>query len=204
MDWIICVAVEKLNYMSEAEYLEFERHSTIKHEFFNGQIFAMTGASISHNRISSNINGILHRQLRNKDCEAFVSEMRVYVPTTGLYTYPDISIVCGDPLLQDNVFDTLLNPLILIEILSPSTEAYDRGEKFQHYRSIASLREYLLIAQHQAHIDHYRLNDHNQWVLTDKVGLEATLELESISCTLPLAEVYEKVVFPSRESDKTD
>lgn len=119
--------------LTPEEYLEFERRSEIKHEFFDGEIFAMSGARRNHNVIAWNIGGELRQKLKNKNCEAYPADMRVFVPETGLYTYPDLVVVCGEPVFQDDVFDTLLNPILLIEVLSDSTEGYDRGKKFQHY-----------------------------------------------------------------------
>src|SRR5688572_16082130 len=134
-------AIPKTKLTSEG-YLEFERKSEIKHEYFDGEIFAMSGANRNHSLISVNLNGLLWQHFKGKDFTACLGKMRVFVPATGLYTYPDLVVVCGKPQYQDDVFDTLLNPVLLIEVLSDSTEGYDRGKKFQHYRSIDSLREY--------------------------------------------------------------
>src|SRR5690606_7579846 len=137
-------AVPKKRLTAE-EYLEFERSSEIKHEFYNGRVFAMAGAKRRHNLIALNIGSEIRSNLKGKDCEAYPSDMRVLVAEFGLYTYPDVSVVCGKPEFQDDVLDTLLNPVLLIEILSDSTESYDRGRKFQHYRSIETLKEYVLV-----------------------------------------------------------
>jgi Uma2 family endonuclease len=180
--------------MSEEEYLDFERESETKHEFLNGYIYAMAGASRKHNLLCVSTTSILYNQLLDKPCEIYPSDMRVKaVASDKLYTYPDISIVCGEPQLADEKYDILLNPTVIIEVLSPTTEAYDRGKKFQIYRELTSLREYLLISQASARIEHYLLQDNGKWELTDARGLEASLELPSIGCTLALADVYRKV-----------
>ena len=182
--------------MTETEYLDFERHSEIKHEFLDGEVVAMTGASRAHNLIAGSTYVALYTQLRGRGCEIYQGDMRVKVQTTGLYTYPDISIVCGSPELGDEHLDTLLNPIVIIEILSPSTERYDRGQKFQHYRELASLQEYVLVAQDSLRIERYVRQGDDVWQLTDAKGLEGRLPLTSIGCTQALADVYEQVTFP--------
>ena len=179
--------------LTEQEYIEFERESTTKHEYYDGQIYAMTGASRIHNLIVGNTLASLHGQLRRKPCEIFPSDMRVKIQKTGLNTYPDIVIICGELQFTDDVLDTLLNPLVLIEILSPSTERYDRGMKSQHYRTIETLRDYILIAQDHYHIEHYSRQDSGQWLLQEATGVEARIAILSIESTLLLADVYEKV-----------
>lgn len=192
--------------MTEAEYLAFERASEVKHEYIGGEVFAMigasramAGASEAHNLLCTSISFVLYSQLRKRPCKIYPSDMRVKVLATGDHHYPDISIVCEKPSFADNIFDTLLNPIVLIEVLSPSTEAYDRGKKFQSYRQIPSLREYLLISQDSPHIERYLLNDNGKWELSEAIGLESSLELSSIDCVLTLADVYEKVDFESEE-----
>lgn len=181
--------------MTETEYVEFERASEFRHEFVDGEIFAMTGASRAHNLICTSTSFALYGQLRGRPCEVYASDMRVKVEASGLYAYPDISVVCGKAQFVDDEFDTLVNPTILIEVLSPSTERYDRGRKFQHYRQLTSLREYVLIAQDSPRIERFLLKDNGKWELTDANGLDATIELVAIGCILALAEVYEKVTF---------
>jgi Uma2 family endonuclease len=185
-------------YVTEAEYLELERASHSKHEYFAGDVFAMTGASEQHNLIASNVNASLHRQLRGRSCRIYPSDMRIKVVQTGLNTYPDLTIVCGPPQFTDSTKrDTLINPTVIIEILSPSTERYDRGLKFQNYRTIASLQEYILIAQDTQHIERYARHEENQWILTEVLGPEATLQITSLSVALLLADVYEQVELPA-------
>jgi Uma2 family endonuclease len=182
--------------MTEEEYLMFERASDIKHEFLAGEVFAMTGASRAHNLITGNTYASLHGQLRGRPCEIYANDMRVKVSSTGLYTYPDIVAVCGEVRLADNHFDTLLNPTLIIEVLSASTADYDYGRKFKHYRELPSLREYVLIAQDSARVDYFVRLDDGVWQLTDIRGLDATLTLTSVNATLALADIYEQVTFP--------
>ena len=187
--------------MTETEYLDFERASEFKHEFIDGEVFAMTGASERHNLISVSTLAALYSQLRGGSCKVYPADMRLKVQASGLYTYPDISIVCGDAQFGDERLDTLLNPTVLIEILSPSTERYDRGRKFQDYRKLPSLREYVLIAQDAPHVERYRLQDNGNWELADAEGLDARLELTSIGCTLALADIYEQVTFGEDDAE---
>jgi Uma2 family endonuclease len=137
----------------------------------------------------------IRAQLRGRPCEAYVNDMRVKVERTGMYTYPDVIGLCEEPRFEDDIVDTLLNPTVIIEVLSPSTERYDRGEKFAHYRRLESLREYILIAQDIRRIEHYR-RDGDTWVLTEVSEPESALVISSISCTLQLTEIYDRVKFP--------
>lgn len=179
-------------YYSAEEYLVLERSAIYKSEYHDGEIFAMTGASRKHNLIAVNIAGELHGQLKNRTCEAYLADMRVKAAKARSYHYPDISVVCGTPEFEDAHVDTLLNPTLLVEILSPSTEAYDRGGKFSHYRKIASLQEYLLVSQDQPSVERY-IRQGDVWVLSEADDLDAVMPLDSIGCTLSLREVYDKV-----------
>ncbi len=181
-------------FITPEEYLRMERASEEKHEYFRGEIFAMTGASENHNIVVGSTYAALYVQLRKRPCQIYPSDMRVRIPSTGLYTYPDISVICGTPEFEDDVLDTLLNPTVIIEVLSSSTEQYDRGKKFQHYRTIASLQEYILIAQDSFRIEQFSRKD-SQWILTDAKTLDTSIQLTSIDCTLALSDVYEKVSF---------
>ncbi|ANE54089.1 Uma2 family endonuclease [Methylomonas sp. DH-1] len=183
--------LQQTRYTAE-EYLSLERSTSIKSEFHDGQIYAMTGASREHNLISGNIYRELSQQLKSRPCEAYINDMRVKATEARSYHYPDIAVVCGKPEFEDAQVDTLLNPMLLIEVLSPSTEAYDRGGKFAHYRKIPSLREYLLVMQDQPGIERY-LRQGEVWILSEALGLEASVALESIDCRLSLREVYDKV-----------
>lgn len=180
--------------ISPEEYLAFERNSDEKHEYFDGQVFAMSGAKRNHNKIVANLSGLLWQELRDKDCEFYPNDMRVFVPKTGLYTYPDLVVVCGEPEFQDTVPDTLLNPVLLIEVLSESTEGYDRGKKFQHYRCIESLREYVLVSQGEARIEKYLRQGDGFWVLSEAIGMDSSIELTSIESQLDLNEIFAKVI----------
>ena len=175
------------------EYLTLERSASIKSEFHDGQIYAMTGASRKHNLITVNIARELSIQLKKRPCEAYGSDMRVKAAEARSYHYPDIVVACGTPQFEDAHIDTLLNPTLLVEVLSPSTEAYDRGGKFAHYRKIPTLREYLLVAQDQPSIERY-LRQGDVWILSEAVGLDAAMSLDSIACVLNLREVYDKVL----------
>ncbi len=181
-------------YVSPEEYLAFEREALEKHEYLNGEIFAMAGARIAHIRICGNLMRDLGNQLANLDCQAFQSDLRTYIPKTGLYTYPDIIVVCGKPqLVPDGHLDTLLNPKLIIEVLSSSTADYDRGAKFDHYKTIDSLIEYVLVWQHKRRIARHTRLDDGSWVLTDFIGDDSIIELVSINCSVSMAGIYEKV-----------
>jgi Uma2 family endonuclease len=186
-------AVLNPTHYTTEEYLALERSASSKSEFHDGEIYAMTGASRKHNLITVNIARELSVQLKKRPCEAYMNDMRVKAVQARSYHYPDIVVVCGKPQFEDAFVDTLLNPTMLIEVLSPSTEAYDRGGKFAHYRKIASLQEYLLVTQDQASIERY-VRQGEVWILTEALGLEASMPLESIGCILSLREVYDKVL----------
>ncbi len=179
---------------SPQEYLALERRSETRNEYYHGEIFAMAGASREHNLIAGNVNAEIRDQLLDRTCESYPSDMRVAVEATGLYTYPDVSVVCGEPRFQDSSTDTLLNPTVLIEVLSPSTEAYDRGIKFRHYRRIVSLREFVLISQDRMMVEHYTRQGSN-WILSEMSEPAQILKLESIGCQIPLERIYAKVQF---------
>lgn len=183
--------LSKTDYTPE-EYLELERNAPYKNEFVDGQIYAMIGASRNHNLVTINIAREVSNQLKNRPCEAYINDMRVKAASARSYHYPDIAIACGTPQFEDDLSDTLINPSVIIEVLSPSTEAYDRGAKFAHYRKIESLCEYLLVSQDQPLIEHYVRQD-DAWLLTEAAGLDASVRLESIDCMLRLDEVYDKV-----------
>lgn len=178
---------------TEAEYLEYDLHSEFKNEFFNGQIYAMAGASEKHNTISINLSSELRAQLKNKPCKVYAGDMRIKVKTTGLYAYPDVLVVCPELQFSGDKPDTLLNPIVIIEILSDSTESTDRGAKFSHYRQIPSLREYVLVSQNSLKIEKYHLNASSKWELEETTEEIPQIELHSISCLLKLEEVYDKI-----------
>jgi Uma2 family endonuclease len=183
-------------YLTPEEYLALERRNEYKSEYVDGEMVAMTGASRRHNLINVNIVGEVSRQLRGRQCEAYASDMRVRVPSTRSYVYPDVVVVCGEPQLEDDYLDTLLHPTVLVEVLSESTERYDRGRKFGFYRTIESLAEYVLVAQDECRVEQYAKQPDGRWLLTDHRSPEDVVELASIQCTLRLSEIYEKVALP--------
>jgi len=175
------------------QYLSLERQAEQKSEYFNGEIFAMAGASREHNLIITNVVASLHGQLKGRPCEVYPSDMRLKVTATGLYTYPDVVVVCGEPQLEDQEGDTLLNPTLLVEVLSSTTEAYDRGEKSAHYRRLESVKEYVLIAQDRYRVERYARQPDGQWLLLEVSDPTQTVHLASIGCDLALADVYDRV-----------
>jgi Uma2 family endonuclease len=180
--------------LTAAEYLEIERAAESKSEFFAGEMFATAGASEEHNLIVANVVGELRSHLKGRPCRVYPGGMRVKVSATGLCTYPDVVVICGDRQFDDQKRDTLLNPTLIVEVLSETTEAYDRSDKFDHYRQMESLQEYVLIAQDRPRLDHYaRQTGGRQWLLTVFRDLQEHAPLPSIGCELALAEVYEKV-----------
>ena len=208
------------------EYLAFERASDERHEYLDGVIYAMAGESPNHGRICTNLGGLLYAQLRGSPCEAFTKDTKVccgpYRAHTreGLYAYPDLVVVCGAMQFHGQAQDVLVNPTIIVEVLSPSTEAFDRGEKFRRYRAwLPTLTDYVLVAQDQPVIDHYqctstgspapvpphggRNQEQTRWELETLEGLDAHLHLPSIACTVPLSEMYERIVFPPAEGELT-
>ena len=184
-----------------AEYLHLERAATYRSEYFRGEIFAMAGGSPQHSRIKTNVTSQLNSQLKGQPCTTYDSDLRIKCQT-GLYTYPDASVICADLEFDDDQRDTVLNPTLLIEVLSKSTEAYDRGKKFDNYRSIPSLREYVLVSQDEPTIQRFLRNDDNTWTLTAVAGLDQTIPLRSIGIDLPLSEVYERVDFTTEGSEE--
>jgi Uma2 family endonuclease len=177
------------------EYLVIERASDHKSELVNGRIYAMTGASIPHNVITGNIFGELRNRLRGGLCRAYVEGIRVKVSQTGMYTYPDVTAVCGSPETEDSHRDTILNPAVIFEVLSPSTEAYDRGQKFEHYTLLPSLREYVLVSQDHVRIEKFARQG-EQWVFTAINDPEGLLRIEALECDIPVSEIYTDVEFP--------
>ncbi|MYB66224.1 Uma2 family endonuclease [Candidatus Poribacteria bacterium] len=186
--------------LTPEEYIILERKAipdaeTVRNEYVKGKIIAMSGASRAHNLITMNISAMLHINLKGRGCETYANEMRVSTPSTSSYFYPDVVVVCEEPRFEDDVFDILLNPILLVEVLSPSTEVYDRGEKFRHYRELPSLQEYILVAQDKICIERFNRQENN-WILTDFQNIEERLSLISVQCELPLHEIYDRVTFP--------
>jgi Uma2 family endonuclease len=193
------VSTQPKTFLTPEQYLEIERAAEYKSEYYQGEMFAMAGAGEAHNELVGNLVAGLHQQLRSRPCRVYSNDMRVRVSATGLYTYPDVVVVCGERRFQDERRDTLLNPSLLIEVLSPWTEAFDRGRKFEHYRSIESFGEYLLVASDRVHTDLYTRAPDGRWLLTSADRLEDSLDLESIGCRLTLSDLYEKVDLPESQ-----
>lgn len=174
-------------------YLAMERAAEVKHEYWHGESFAMAGASRRHNVLVGNLVRVLGNALLERPCEVYPSDMRVASAARDVFTYPDVTVVCGPPTFTDDANDTLLNPLVIVEVLSDSTEAYDRGKKFEHYRRVASLRHYVLVAQDRPLVELYTRQGDGTWMLSEhRMGDVATLT--AAGCELPVAEVYRKAL----------
>ncbi len=187
-------AVPQPHYTLE-DYLARERVAEYKSEFYCGQIFAMSGGSPRHNTISVNIVASLRGRLRGTGCRPYNSDQRIRIPTVGLSTYPDVSVVCGELQLDSQDREAINNPRVILEVLSPTTESYNRGKKFDFYRELESLQEYILVAQDEPQVERFVRQVDGSWLLTVFKGLAAVLELPALSCVLPLAEIYEDVTF---------
>ena len=182
--------------LTPEEYLAIERKAEFKSEYFGGEMFAMAGASRQHCRITANLIGELHARLKGGPCQTFASDMRLRVPTTVLYTYPDIVIVCGEPQFEDEIFDTLLNPRVIIEVLSETTASYDRGSKYRHYQQIESLQEYVLIAQDEPAIEQLVRQQDGNWLSKVTAGLEREIVITAVPAKILVSEIYAGVTFP--------
>lgn len=180
-------------YLTPAEYLAQERQAATKSDYWEGETYDMAGASEAHNLIVANLVISLGTQLKGRPCKVYANDMRVKAQAHDLYTYPDVVLVCGQPQFEDHQRDTLINPTVLIEVLSPSTELYDRGTKFTVYRTLASLTDYLMVSQHHALIEQYTRQPDGRWMLAAHAGLDAVVRIESAGCELCLADVYDKV-----------
>jgi Uma2 family endonuclease len=187
------MSVQRQAYLTPEEYLALERTAECRSEYLAGELFAIAGASERHVSIVANTLYLLVGQLKGRPCKAYANDMRLQVSPSGLYTYPDLLVVCGQPRFADEQKDTLVNPTVLIEVLSESTEAYDRGKKFGHYRTLDLLTEYLLIAQDEPRIEQFVRQPDGSWRFLAYDGLEAVVPIASIACELPLADVYDKV-----------
>ena len=186
-----------VTYVTPEEYLAAERLSETRSEYLDGGVYPMTGATANLIRIVSNVTTELNIQLRGRRCDVFPIDMKVYLPDSRKFFYPDITVACGELQYHDDRRDIITNPVLVIEVLSPSTEAFDRGAKFQAYRTIESLKEYLLVAQNSPLVEQYVKNDDGSWSLTEAAGLESSLALPSVECSLNLGAVYDKVDFNS-------
>ncbi len=184
--------------LTEAEYLAIERQAQTKSEFYDGEMFAMAGAKRNHNLIATNIGRELSQQLRDGPCEVYIGDMRVKVAKTGLYTYPDVVVACSEPRFLDDEDDTLLNPTVLVEVLSDSTANYVRTLKSHLYRTLPSLKQYVIVDQNTPLIEVYTRLPEGEWNFKEAIKLTQSIPLKSINCKLSLAAVYEKVKFPKQ------
>jgi Uma2 family endonuclease len=193
-------AIPKTRLTAE-QYLSIERKAAFKSEFYDGEMFAMAGASLEHNRVKENLVIEVGARLKGSGCHSYSSDMRVKVSRTGLYTYPDIVIVCGKPEVEDAELDTLLNPQVIIEVLSESTENYVRTKKFRHYKQIESLREYVLVEQDEPVFEQYVRQADGSWTRTDIEGLDRDFAFATVTVSVPLADVYAGVTFPAASGE---
>jgi len=181
--------------LTPEQYLEAERAAEFRHEYYDGHIYAMSGGSYRHGQIIGNLTTRLSNRLERRPCSVVPNDLRLRVSPGGLFTYPDVIVICGDPRFADDRHDTLLNPALIVEVLSPSTEAYDRGFKSAQYRTVESLQEYALVSQTEPRVEVFRRQPGGHWLLSEAIGLEAVCHFESLDCAVPLAEVYAKVTF---------
>jgi Uma2 family endonuclease len=186
--------------LTPEQYLELERAAQFRHEYYNGRMYAMSGGSLHHALIIVNLAASLHGPLRKKQCLVLSSDMRTRVSPDGLYTYPDLVVVCGQPKFGDNRSDTIVNPTLVIEVLSPSTEAYDRGFKAGQYRQMETLKEYAFVSQNAPHVEVYR-RESAGWLLSDYSGIQAACHFASVDCGVALADIYQDVSFSASETD---
>jgi len=187
------VSTQAKTLLTPEQYLEIERKAEFRSEYYQGEMFAMSGATRTHTTLVVNLTLDLGPQLRPGPCQLYIHDMRVKVSATGLYTYPDLVIACREERFMNTRQDTLLNPVVIIEVLSESTEAYDRGKKFGHYRTLESLQEYVLVALDRVQVERFTRQPGEQWLLTAANRLEDTIALESVGCQLHLADIYEGI-----------
>lgn len=185
--------------MTEAEYLAFERESDVKHEFVDGKVYAMSGGSARHSFITVNTSTAFNTQLANTDCRVASPDLRLKVQSKVAHRYPDVMVICGDLDYVDNRNDTIQNPIVIVEVLSPSTELIDRNQKLQEYRALPTLQEYILISQHEAKIERYFRQTADDWLYTSVIGLDNQLALVSIDCTLKLSQIYQKITLDAED-----
>ncbi len=174
-------------------YLETENAALEKHEYYKGEVFAMSGAKVPHNKIAFNLSGVLFNKLKGKKCQPYGSDQRIHIPSNTLFTYPDISIICGEIITLNNDEYNVLNPTVIIEVLSRSTKNYDRGEKFKLYRDISTLKEYVLVDSESIHIEVFRLNEKDHWELEEYNDVNTSLQIKAINESILISEIYEGV-----------
>lgn len=189
------MASSPIHKLTEEQYLALDSAAEIKSEFLDGEMFAMSGGTAAHSRLQRDLLVELTSHLGDGPCEVFTADLRIRVNRTRLYTYPDVSVVCEKAIFADGASDTLLNPAVVFEILSPSTEFHDRGRKFQHYREAEILKDYIMVSQDSVRVEQYTRQNDGTWTLRDHVNLEAELKIESINVAIPLARIYHRVTF---------
>lgn len=187
------MSTQKIKKLTPEEYLEIERNAEFKSEYYNGEMFALAGASYVHNRITRNISKALGLQLKGKVCEEFQSDLKIKEKISGLFTYPDVVVIRGEPEFYDDEKDVVVNPAVIMEVLSKSTETYDRGFKFELYRRIETLKDYFMVSQDKISIEYYTRNDDDSWTLKEFKKINQNIEIKSIGCILELKDVYYKV-----------
>ncbi len=187
------MSTQKIKKLTPEEYLEIERNAEFKSEYYNGEMFALAGASYVHNRITRNISKALGLQLKGKVCEEFQSDLKIKEKISGLFTYPDVVVIRGEPEFYDDEKDVVVNPAVIMEVLSKSTETYDRGFKFEWYRRIETLKDYFMVSQDKISIEYYTRNDDDSWTLKEFKKINQNIEIKSIGCILELKDVYYKV-----------
>ncbi len=192
--------VPAATYVSPEEYLERERQAEFRSEYRGGEIFAMAGAKIRHARIVTNLVRHLGNRLAGGGCSVFSTDVKLHAPEAQLYTYPDVMVICGEPSIEEDLQDIVTNPTLIVEVLSKSTQNYDRGEKFEYYRTLASLREYLTVAQDRIHVEQHVKQPSGQWLLTEFTDKAASIVLSSLGVELPLSDVYGRVQFQELEA----
>ena len=195
------MASNPITKLTEQEYLAIDRAAEVRSEFFDGEMWAMSGGSMRHSRLAMNISGELYNALRGGNCQAFTSDLRVRVMPRRMYAYPDVTVVCGKPMLADDRQDILLNPTVIFEVLSPTTEKYDRGTKFRYYLTIDSLKDYILVDQFAMRVEQYTRGTEGAWTFRAYQQPEDAVKIDSIGVSLPLARIYDRVELPPPEPD---
>ena len=195
------MAAPQLPFATLEEYFAVEEASAIRHEYYRGRILAMAGGSYDHALIIGNAVFGLKSALRDKPCDVLPTELRLAADPDSHYTYPDVLVICGEPVFQLGSKHTVSNPVVIMEVLSPSTEAIDRGRKFADYRKLPTLREYVMISQHEPRVEVYRLGLGGQWTLFEYIGLDTAVQLESLGVDLPMSEIYHRVNFEQASTE---
>ncbi len=194
------MALPAEKYITPEEYLAIERLADYKSEYYDGELFAMAGGSKRHNAIAANVTGELRQKLKKKPCLVFNSDQKIYIEDYELYTYPDVSLVCGKLDYDGPEPDVITNPILIVEVLSESTAGYDRGKKFEFYRSLSSFRHYILIDQERVFVEHF-YKDQGKWIMTVFKSMEDALHLDDLECDLAVAEIYDKITWLENDSE---